>query len=371
MLRKFLTLIIMASIMTGSMAKEKSSDPVVDLSTLIDLSSLVEKISDKQVVFVGESHDQYQHHLNQLAIIKGLHAKHSDLGIGLEFFFQPYQNYLDRYISGEIDEAELIEQTEYFSRWRFDYRLYRPIFRFAKEHGIPLIALNLESEITSLAGREGIESLSDEMKQRIPSEMERDNEAYRDRLKRIFEAHPHREGRDFERFLDVQLLWDEGMAEQAAKWLKDHPDSNMVILAGAGHLIYGDGIPNRLARRVDASQAIVLNVNSSADLNPDLADYLILAGDQKLPQSGKLGVFLDVESKPPVVSGFSEESGGAEAGLKEKDQVISIDDQPIDSYADLRIALMDREVGETVKVEVKRERLFLGTIVETYQVTLH
>ena len=87
MLRKFLTLIIMASIMTGSMAKEKSSDPVVDLSTLIDLSSLVEKISDKQVVFVGESHDQYQHHLNQLAIIKGLHAKHSDLGIGLEFFF--------------------------------------------------------------------------------------------------------------------------------------------------------------------------------------------------------------------------------------------------------------------------------------------
>ncbi|MES9940960.1 MAG: ChaN family lipoprotein [Candidatus Thiodiazotropha sp. 6PLUC2] len=371
MLRKFLTFTIMASIMTGAYANEKSSDPVVDLSTLIDLSSLVEKVSDKKVVFVGESHDQYQHHLNQLSIIKGLHAKHSDLGIGLEFFFQPYQKYLDLYISGEIDEAELIEQTEYFSRWRFDYRLYRPIFRFAREEGIPLIALNLESEITSQAGREGIENLSDEMKLRIPAEIDRENEAYRARLKTIYEAHPHREGSDFERFLDVQLLWDEGMAEQAAKWLKHNPDGHMVILAGAGHLIYGDGIPSRLARRVEVSQAIVLNVSSSAELNPDLADYLILAGNQELPPSGKLGVFLDVESRPPVVSGLSEGSGAAEAGLKEKDQLISIDDHPIDSYADLRIALMDREVGDTVKVEVKRERLFLGTIVETYQVTLH
>jgi uncharacterized iron-regulated protein len=369
-LRKHLSFIIMACIMTGSLADEKSADPVVDLSTLIDLSGLVEKVSDKQVVFVGESHDQYQHHLNQLAIIKGLHAKHSDLAIGLEFFFQPYQEVLDRYIAGEIDEAELIRETDYFNRWRFDYRLYRPIFRYAKEQGIPLIALNLEKEITSQVGREGIESLSEEMKQRIPAEIDRDNEAYRSRLKTVFDAHPHREDSDFEQFLDVQLLWDEGMAEQAAKWMKEHPASHMVILAGVGHLIYGDGIPSRLARRIDASQAIVLNVNNSIDMDPDLADYLVLAGEQKLPPSGKLGVFLDVESSPPVVSGFTQESGAAEAGLKEKDQLISIDDQPIDSYADLRIALMDREVGETVKVEVKRDRLFLGIIVETYQVTL-
>ena len=370
MLRKHLLLLILACMMTEPMAKEKSSDPVVDLSALIDLSSLVEKVSDKQVVFVGESHDQYQHHLNQLAIIKGLHAKHSDLAIGLEFFFQPYQSVLDRYIRGEIDESDLIRQTDYFNRWRFDYRLYRPIFRYAREQGIPLIALNLESEITEQVGREGIESLPEELKMRIPSQIDRDNQDYRKRLQAIFDAHPHREGRDFERFLDVQLLWDEGMAQQAAEWIKANPGRHLVILAGVGHLMYGDGIPSRLSRRVPASQAIVLNVNSPAELNQELADYLILAAEQPLPPRGKLGVFLNVEDSPPSVSGFVKESGAAEAGIKEKDRLISIDDQPILSYADLRIALMDRTVGETVKVAVERDRLFIGSIVETYQVPL-
>ncbi|ODB93052.1 hypothetical protein A3197_19845 [Candidatus Thiodiazotropha endoloripes] len=369
-LRNYLFFILLTGLLTGSMAEEKTQDSVVDMSALIDVSGLVEKVSDKRVVYVGETHDQYQHHLNQLAIIKGLHAKHSDLAIGLEFFFQPYQKVLDQYIAGEIDEAGLIRGSDYFNRWRFDYRLYRPIFSFAREHGIPMIALNLEREITDQVSREGIESLSPEQQARLPAEIARDNESYRERLQTIYEAHPHREGRDFERFLDVQLLWDESMAERAAEWIEENPQGHLVILAGAGHLIYGDGIPSRLSRRVDASQAIVLNVNSVPELNPELADYLILADQHKLPPSGKLGVFLDVESSPPSVNGFVENSGAAEAGIKEKDLLVSVDDQPIESYADLRIALMDREVGEVVKLSVKRERLVLGTIVETYQVTL-
>jgi hypothetical protein len=266
--------------------------------------------------------------------------------------------------------AGLIRGTEYFDRWRFDYRLYRPIFRYAREHGIAMIALNLEREITDQVGQEGVESLSPQQKARLPAEIARDNESYRQRLKTIYDAHPHREGRDFERFLDVQLLWDESMAQRAAEWLIENPDGRMVILAGAGHLIYGDGIPSRLSRRVDVSQAIVINVNTVPELNPELSDYLILADQQALPLSGKLGVFLDVESSPPSVKGFTENSGAAEAGIKEKDLLVSVDDQPIESYADLRIALMDRAVGEVVQLAVKRERLILGTIVETYPVTL-
>ncbi len=370
MLRNYLFFILLSGLATGSTAEEKTQDSVVDMSALIDVTGLIEKVSDKRVVYVGETHDQYQHHLNQLAIIEGLHARHSNLAIGLEFFFQPYQKVLDQYIAGEIDEAGLIRGTDYFNRWRFDYRLYRPIFRFAREHGIPMIALNLESEITDQVSRGGIESLSPAQRARLPAEIARDNERYRERLHTIYEAHPHREGRDFERFLDVQLLWDESMAERAAEWIEENPQGQLVILAGAGHLIYGDGIPSRLARRVDASQAIVLNVNALPELSPDPADYLILADERELPPSGKLGVFLEVESSPPVVTGFVENSGAAEAGIEEKDLLVSVDDQPIESYTDLRIALMDRQVGEVVRLSVKRERLILGTIVETYQVRL-
>ncbi|MES9947394.1 MAG: ChaN family lipoprotein [Candidatus Thiodiazotropha sp.] len=361
---------ILACAMTAARAHEPPPDPVIDLSAVIDVSSLIEKVADRRVVFVGESHDQYQHHLNQLAIIEGLHAKHSDLGIGLEFFFQPYQDVLDRYIAGEIDEADLIRESEYFDRWRFDYRLYRPIFQYAREHGIPLIALNLESEITRQVGREGIESLPEELKLRLPAEIDRDNEDYHKRLQSIFDAHPHKEGRSFENFLEVQLLWDEGMAQRAAEWMQRNPESHLVILAGVGHLMYGDGIPKRLLRRIDASQATILNVDTATELDQALADYLIVAEKRSLPPSGKLGVLLDTTSSPPSIKDFIEGSGAREAGVEKLDRLLSIDGQPIKSYADIRIALMDREVGEKVELEVERERLLLGTIVETMQVTL-
>jgi uncharacterized iron-regulated protein len=357
--------------MTESLASEPPSQDVIDLSGLLDLSTLVESVADKQVVFIGESHDQYQHHLNQLTIIQGLHRKHSDIAIGLEFFAKPFQSSLDRYINGEIDEATMLRETEYFQRWRFDYRYYRPIFQYARDQKIPLIALNLAQEITEQVGREGIESLSEEQGQSLPTSIDRDNKAYRERLKEIYDNHPHREGGSFEHFLEVQLLWDEAMAQQAANWLTAHPEGHLVVLAGIGHLMYGDGIPKRLYRRVPVPQAVILNMNSIDEMAPALADYLILAKGDALPPSGKLGVLLDLEKKPLQISGIVEQSNAAAAGLKERDRILAINGQPIHGYADLRIALMDKAVGDRLKISIERDRLFIGTEVKIYDVVLY
>jgi uncharacterized iron-regulated protein len=357
--------------MACSYADEKSTSTVVDLNALMDMTGLVEQVADKRVVFVGESHDQYQHHLNQLAIIQGLHDRHSDLAIGVEFFFQPFQSVLDRYIAGEIEEADLLRESEYFSRWRFDYRLYRPIFRFAREQGIPVIALNLESEITQQVGKGGVESLSETDKQRLPREIDRSVEGYRDRIRAVYDQHPHMPGRDFNNFLDAQLMWDEGMAEQAADWLQANPGRHMVILAGVGHLAYGDGIPDRLSRREPVSRAIILNANEADGLGSEMGDYLVLTEKNDLPSAGKLGVFLDLESSPPKINGFADGSGAAKAGAESGDLLLSIDGEAINSYADIRIALIDKLVGEVVEIEIERERLLLGKTLERFSVTLN
>ena len=92
--------------------------------------------------------------------------------------------------------------------------------------------------------------------------------------------------------------------------------------------------------------------------------------EQKLPPSGKLGVFIDVEKSPPVVTGFSSESGAEKAGLEEGDKIIRIADKEITSYYDLRIALMDKLVDETVSVEVTRDSLLFDNENHTYEVIL-
>ena len=109
---------------------------VVDPATLTGLDALVTKLTDRRVIFVGESHDRYEDHLNQLAVIRGLHEQDVDLAIGMEMFQQPFQPALDAYIAGEINEEEMLRRTDYFERWRFDYRLYRPILRYAREQAV-------------------------------------------------------------------------------------------------------------------------------------------------------------------------------------------------------------------------------------------
>ena len=71
MLRWGSLFIFLIGMMTSAQADDKAANTVVDLATLMNLDGLVEKVADKQVVFVGESHDQYQHHLNQLAMETG------------------------------------------------------------------------------------------------------------------------------------------------------------------------------------------------------------------------------------------------------------------------------------------------------------
>lgn len=325
------------------------------LKSLRGLDAFTSELAAKRVVFVGETHDRYEHHLNQLEVLRKLHAIDPRIAIGVEWFQQPFQAVLDDFIAGRIDEAELLRRSEYYDRWRFDYRLYRPVIDFAREHRIPVIALNLEAEITRTVGRKGIEALSDEQRARIPppEEIKRDDENYRERLRQVFGQHTM-PGRSFENFETVQLLWDEGMAARAARFLRENPDSSLLVFAGSGHIAYGDGIPRRVARRTGDDFAIVLSDNQGAP-DPKAADYLLYAEPQPLPASGRLGVFLEPTEDGVLMAGFSESSGAKDAGLEEGDLIVALDDSQVTTYADVKIHLQDKSPGDIVLVRVKRK----------------
>ena len=51
-----------------------------------------------------------------------------------------------------------------------------------------------------------------------------------------------------DRIYTVQVIWDETMADTAAKWLAAQPDGHLVILAGNGHC-HDSAIVGRIKRR--------------------------------------------------------------------------------------------------------------------------
>jgi uncharacterized iron-regulated protein len=336
-------------------SEDMQATPALELNALSDLDSVIAGLFEHRVVFVGEQHDRYEHHLTQLEIIRRLHQRNHQLAIGMEAFQQPFQPHLDAYIAGELSEQELLRNSEYYARWRFDFRLYAPILRYAREHRLPVVALNLPEEITRQVGRGGIQSLSEQDRARIPADIDRSDTEYEQRLSEVFDSHPRQNGQSFEHFLEVQLLWDEGMAQRAVEYLQAHPEQRMVVLAGSGHLAHGSGIPQRLLRRLPVSSAIVLN-GWQGSTAAGLADFLLFPEQRALPPAGRLGAVLDDQDNEIRVSACQPDSPCATAGLKSGDRLVSIDDRPIAGMADLRLAMWDKSPGDRVRLEISRKR---------------
>lgn len=349
-----LTLSSCTTLSAGSRLPEVDTTPVIDLPVVkleqtSTLSQLMEQIDNARVVLVGETHTRYDHHLVQLEILKHLYQKSPDLALGVEWFQQPYQKHLDDYIAGEITEPEMLHRTDYFSRWKYNYRLYQPILQFARENKIPIIALNAPRELVRALAKSDFEDLPEELKSQLPKSYDWSDKDYEKRLRDVFELHPEYKG-DFENFMRSQLTWDESMAERAAQYLEENPESRMLVLAGSGHIMFGSGIPNRIKRRIDADQFSILVSEDFLPVSNDIADFLIMSVEQTLGPVGLIGAYLDTEGEFLTIKGFTKNSAVKDAGLQQDAVIIGVDDKHVENFSDFKYTIINKKPGDTIEL---------------------
>ena len=337
---------------------------VIRLEAAQRLSEFSEKLATKRVVYVGEAHTAYQDHLVQLELLRQLHSHNPDVAIGVEWFQARFQEHLDDYIEKRISEKELLNKTEYYSRWRFDYRLYRPIMQFAREHGIPVIALNASTELIRAISSGGIENLPEEMHTQLPSYYDYTNAAYEKKLREVYEMHSERSG-EFRWFHESQLTWDETMADNVAKYLDENPVHRMIVFAGRGHISHRHGIPSRVQRRIEVKDATVLT-HKVGEIDPGIADFLVVAEALELPLQGRLGALLEPAREGVRVSAFTAGSTAKKAGMQAGDIIIAVDDQLVASFSDLKYSILDKRPGDQVEIRLLRKQLILGVREKTF-----
>ncbi len=341
---------------------QPSGVAVADLSPLSELTT---QLSSNRVVYVGETHTSRPDHLLQMMLIEALHQQKKDLAIGMEMFPRSSQAALDRYISDpSFSEAEFLKESRYYEVWGYDYRLFRPIFAFAKKHKIPVIGLNIDRQIVSSVFKSGsIDNLTAEQKEFLPSEMRLDLDGYVERLAQTFEMHGQAnlaEGK-LSGFLQAQALWDETMAESISLYLKENPTRSMIVLAGSQHTRNDSGIPPRVAARLDVAQASVVNratTRLSAAELAKTADYLFLLEADEFKPQGKIGIVLEEkdsgEETMMRILEVNPQSNAKTAGIQKDDILIFIDELAIHTMDDVRLALLDKAVGETIRIAVLR-----------------
>ncbi len=325
--------------------------PKLDQATVDALAKIIRQLAAAKIIYVGESHDRFADHLVQLEVIKELHSEGRKVAIGMEMFPRSAQPALDRYIAGMINERQFLRESRYFTGWGFDYNLYRPILNFARAQGIPVVALNAEQETVRKVFRGGLNGLSTEERARIPSQLDLSDKEYEERLKKVFREHETTKDERFDFFYQAQVLWDESMAESVAKFLKTHPDYQMVVLAGSGHLAHRSGIPDRVSRRTSLPSVVVLN---GADSEKGAGDYFLSPREVDFTPAPKLGVFLKEEKGKVIIQSFGQDSIAEKAGMKAGDVIYSIDGELVRFIDEAKIELLFHKLGDRIKVGVLR-----------------
>jgi uncharacterized iron-regulated protein len=233
----------------------------------------------KRFVFLGESHATTPHQQMQANIIDALARSGRKVIIGMEMFTRPKQTVLDLWARGGMAEDDFLAKSDWKGQWGYGFNYYRPIFDVAQRYHIPVLALTRPREWVRASGKGGHAALPEEAKAQLPPDMKMDNAEHR----RVFEAliggHPDMSTAAADNMYSAQVLWYEGMADTIARHMaayKPKSDTVYVVIAGSGHVMYGQGINYRLRRRNlgDGPTVVMLTSNDPIRVANGLADFV-------------------------------------------------------------------------------------------------
>lgn len=229
----------------------------------IPFKEMIESLTKARLIYIGEVHTIERHHRFQLRVIRTLDEQEVPLAIGMEMLPFPTQEYLDRWIEGDLGEKEFLKLVDWKGNWSIDFDLYEPIFEYAREKKIRLLALNAPRSLVKTVARKGLSGLTDEEKSMLPP-VTPSAEEHRRYLALSLKQHKTLRGDMAQSAYEAQDVWDSTMAHYVVEYLKssEGKDRTVVILAGSGHMVYGYGIPDRVSSACDLPHRIILPTSS-------------------------------------------------------------------------------------------------------------
>jgi uncharacterized iron-regulated protein len=250
---------------------------VVDLATQKTLSfeAFVKAVAQAQVVAVGEEHYHPDIQTFELRLLQALvQHRPQRVALAMEFLERDMQSAVDAYLSGNSDAATL--QTQIKATPAF-IEYYFPLIQYARQAGVPLLALNVPRSLARRVTQEGLqpvaESLPPTARTYLAATFLPITPQYRTYfLQAVASAHPlSEEQRD--RFVEAAHLKDDTMAESLAAFLERAADMTVLTIAGRFHFDYGLAIPALLQqRRPRVTMQRVTTMTVAADDNIDLRD---------------------------------------------------------------------------------------------------
>ncbi|MEM6325787.1 MAG: ChaN family lipoprotein [Bacteroidota bacterium] len=266
-------LLLTALMLTASASAQTAPDVLVmsrdgHAATLADV---VNAMTEADVVFLGELHDDSLGHVVQTHLLRAAHeavASQRMVVLGLEMFETDVQGVLDEYAAGLIRERDFLAASRPWPNYARDYR---PMVEFAIENAIPVVGTNAPKRYVSRVSREGglngLTGIPDAgratMPERVAPPSDALDAAFREVMGEMAAAHSSVPGMpSMDGMLAAQNLRDATMA-----WaLYDAMLTGALALHvnGAFHSDGGLGIPEHLARLAPDLRVMTITIGPEA-----------------------------------------------------------------------------------------------------------
>lgn len=219
------------------------------------------------VIYVGEIHTVDRHHAVQLGVLQELASRGVAASLCLEQLPARDQPGLERFNRGELTFDQLAAELNWAKQWR-NYADYRALCEFAREQHFPLVALNAPADtIRAISRGGGLAQLPPEQRAQLPADIDLDDPLYEKLLNLQLAVHLAMDPAKLRPVFEAQVARDEAMAAAIAQARTlTGPDGRprvAVVVIGSGHIRYGLGTPERVARRLPGLRdRIVLSTES-------------------------------------------------------------------------------------------------------------
>ncbi|EGU38106.1 uncharacterized iron-regulated protein [Vibrio ichthyoenteri ATCC 700023] len=243
----------------------------------IALNALPDELLNADVLLVGEWHTHSAIHRFQTDLLKQLISQQPrTVTVSMEQFSRDAQQTLNQYLAGEIGEQVLIQQAGAWPNYPSDYR---PLVELAKQKQLAVIASNAPKSIVRCIGQQGLSYLDKlDSKQRtwLAEQIDTRDSPYKEKF--IASTHHgnahHGKTQQTQRQFSAQMAWDETMADSIVSYLTQHPQSQIMHIAGKFHVEQGQGAKASILRR-DANLDVVV-VSPVTELTNSGSDYQLL-----------------------------------------------------------------------------------------------
>lgn len=231
----------------------------------LTLAQAARRVSDADIILVGELHTHPAIHLLQARLLAELSQGPRSLALSLEQFSRADQGVLDAYLAGQRGESALIRDGHAWPNYPSDYR---PLVEFAKAHHLPVIAANAPKALVSCIGEQGPQWL-EQLPPSRRAQLARTLTLKEDDYQRAFMASQHHGDRDANaRRFAAQTAWDDTMAESMVAFLARHPGRRLMHIAGNFHVQGGLGLASRIAARNPALTLALITPVTDAKMTP-------------------------------------------------------------------------------------------------------